>query len=232
MTDRPIIFSRPMIKALLQDRKTQTRRILKVQPGQLDRVIRLDDGSWHQTASDGSHMSPLPVRYAFGDRLWVRENFLPDPPLNHDAWDDHTLSATEWYGCGCSIAGVPPDLRTPHHVRFFADHEHLDEQKWKWRPSIHMPRWASRLTLTVTDVRVQQLHDISRGDAVAEGLYRLKATGRYVVTPGDQYFGAASPDPRDVFSTLWNRINGDGAWEANPWVVALTFTVTKANIDA
>ena len=88
----------------------------------------------------------------------------------------------------------------------------------RWRPSIHMPRWASRITLEITGVRAQRLNDCSAADAAAEGLIKLPASGRYVVEQGDQYFGAASHDPREVYAWLWEHINGVGSWAANPWV--------------
>ena len=87
-----------------------------------------------------------------------------------------------------------------------------------WRSSIHMPRWASRLTLLVTDVRVQRLQEISRGDAMSEGCTFPN------MAKGD--------DPRQWYAELWEQINGRGSWDANPWVVALTFAVQRRNIDA
>jgi hypothetical protein len=97
-----------------------------------------------------------------------------------------------------------------------------------------MPRWASRLTLTVTDVRVQRLHDISEADAEAEGIERLKSgRGFYDPTASKAAvrFGEWTSTARQGFSRLWESIHGPSAWDANPWVVALTFTVEKRNID-
>lgn len=112
-----------------------------------------------------------------------------------------------------------------------------------WRPSTHMPRWASRLTLTVTDVRVQRLQDISDADAIAEGVTRctwaedMAGDGRTEwhvpeCTPGE-YPGCTNshPTPRGPFMELWDQINGTGAWQANPWVCATTFEVHRCNID-
>ena len=95
MTDRPILFSAPMIRALLAGRKTQTRRILKEQPGELDRSFMMDDGSWHVTDPRGGHMSPLTVRYRAGDRLWVRETWAvkrAEPCFDHERdWQDLSM---------------------------------------------------------------------------------------------------------------------------------------------
>jgi len=97
-----------------------------------------------------------------------------------------------------------------------------------------MPRWASRLTLTVTDVRIQRLHDISEADAEAEGIERLKSgRGFYDPTASKAAvrFGEWTSTARQGFSRLWISIHNTGAWDENPWVVALTFTVEKRNID-
>ncbi|MBN9272841.1 MAG: hypothetical protein J0J15_21885, partial [Mesorhizobium sp.] len=103
-----------------------------------------------------------------------------------------------------------------------------------WRPSIHLPRWASRLTLTVTDVRVQRLQDISEEDAQAEGCIKLKVTGRAAEFTGSQYLGLHWPSCRAWYRDLWDSLNvarGFG-WDANPWVVAVTFAVAHRNIDS
>jgi hypothetical protein len=96
-----------------------------------------------------------------------------------------------------------------------------------WIPSIHMPRWASRLTLTVTDVRVQRLHEISDDDAVAEGCECDSDGWRDYLFPSTQCCGTA----RDSYRTLWNSLHGPDAWDANPWVVAVSFSVQHGNID-
>lgn len=200
MTDRPIIFSAPMVRALLEGRKTQTRRVIKPQP--------------HEHPS-GRWMAE--IRFTKGDRLWVREAFITGFDLDED--DRPTGDRKVWYrATDGGLRWYDPD----------ADH-FLDVAPW--RPSIHMPRWASRLTLTVTDVRVQRLQDISRGDAMADGCpFANMADG---------------PDPRKWFADLWKDLHqpiirrapgsskaNPAAWDANPWVCALTFTVEQRNIDA
>ena len=204
MTDRPIIFSAAMVQALLAGRKTQTRRILKPQPGELDRPFCIADGTWHVTDSRGGHMSTLRVPYAVGDRLWVRESFITGfdiddefgrPVGDRKVWYRATDRGLTWYD---------PDTEST-----------LDNPPWK--SSTQMPRWASRLTLIVTDVRVQRLQDINRGDAMGEGC------------PFPNM--AAGPDPREWFRAIWNSIHGPDAWDRNDWVAALTFETHRQNID-
>ena len=116
-------------------------------------------------------------------------------------------------------------------IWYWADGNPTEGDWTKPKPSIHMPRWASRLTLTVSDVRVQRLQDCSDDDAAAEGLTYLDdgpGAGFWIVD-GTPVCSAGSVE---AYAQLWNHINGDGAWEANPWIVAITFTVEKRNIDA
>jgi len=102
------------------------------------------------------------------------------------------------------------------------------EKRIKIRPSIHMPRWASRITLTVTDVRVQRLQDCSEADAKAEGIIGAGLIWGLGVEPPDP---ARAASPVEAYARLWDIINGPEAWDANPWVVALTFAVHLCNID-
>jgi len=199
MSDRPIIFSAPMIRALLDGRKSMTRRVLKVQPGELDCPISVGC-EWHVTDSRGGNMSPLPVPYAVGDRLWCREGFSYGWPVE----ENHQL----------------PECNQEHAITYRTD-GNRPFGGGKWHSPIHMPRWASRLTLIVTDVRVQRLQDISEADAVAEG-----------IEPGRRLScGGMSHTAVDIFCDIWNSLHGPEAWGANPWVAALTFTVHRCNID-
>lgn len=204
MTDRPIIFSAPMVRALLAGTKTQTRRL-----AWRESVAKMRDGG------DMVCRAPSPWQDAKpGDRLWVRENFI---------------GATGYDELLPSKFGNKP-------IWYAADGE-PDRAKWwhlsdRTRPSIHMPRWASRLTLTVTEVRVQRLQEISEADSATEGLIQLPASRRWVVNRGEQYAGLARHTAKGRFADLWNSIQGPDAWDRNPEVVALTFTVARANIDA
>lgn len=224
MTDRPILFSAPMVRALLDGRKTQTRRVLKPSRGAQADWLTMDvlhqapscylaevDGRLgvqmqHPRAGqcidgiDIDPMSPLTwvrLPYAPGDRLWVRE-----------AWAKVGDEQDDIHAC--------PDMRIPAYYRA----DMVDPERQRWRPSIHMPRWASRLTLTVTDVRVQRLQDITLGDICAEGLAR----SIYDFRPVQRGF--------DAWQALWDSLNAARApWAANPWVCALTFTVQRGKID-
>lgn len=184
MTDRPIIFSAQMVRALLFGSKTQTRRIIKDQPGELDKPFMIDDGSWHTV-----------------DRLWVRENIRGEHEVEISRYFYAADNERVRSGCRAEAAW-------------------LESYPRKLIPSIHMPRWASRLTLIVEGVRVERLHDISENDACAEGVETTE-------------FWCEDHPPSICFSVLWDSINSSRApWSSNPWIVALTFRVIKANIDA
>ena len=193
MTDRPLIFSAPMVRALLDGRKTQTRRVLKPPYGTLE---YLPTGTWE----------PICTKVFRGDRLYVREAHALVGTVDPQ-W---VLYRADGYESECARHGFdrpyPPEPR--------------------WRPSIHMPRWASRLTLVVTDVRVQRLQEISEADAVAEGVtgraYQAR-DGSWIADPKASFAGG--------FGCLWNSLYGPDAWDANPWVAAISFDVHRCNID-
>lgn len=210
MVDRPIIFSAPMVRALLAGRKTQTRRL-----------------------------ATSPLRHvAVGDRLWVKESFIPDPSCDDNAWDDWRMPYLEWSGCGSYVRDVPDALRTSSHCYFAASA--LDNSGVRRRPSIHMPRWASRLTLIVEGARIEQLQALEgqhplESDAIAEGVHRIHHGD------GDYYYSAFRDephprnwcDPADAFRELWDSLHTKPGerWQDNPHVVALTFRVVRGNID-
>lgn len=216
MTDRPILFSGPMIRALIEGRKTQTRRVLKIRGHKsfsqfgpsdtngYDWHFRDAERRWH----DYRHhdlLGRLPVQA--GDRLWVRET-----------WADMAKDPL----CDLARAGM-----TGIAYRATDDDEMTIPPEW--RPSIHMRRRDSRLTLIVTDVRVQRLHEISEDDAIAEGVTRDRDGWRHYIPTATQCCVSAA----DSFRTLWHSLNdkrGYG-WHANPWVSAITFTVHHHNID-
>ena len=225
---RPILFSAPMVRAILQGRKTQTRRIVK-QKGDSERHLKLHRNRvWASLRSDevefgattttiygsdevlfdkdhaytpvvigGGKGRPLQCPYgAPGDRLWVREKFTywERPGDGHDfikyLADDALVSLGKW--------------KHPHPI-----YEHCVGRFGKTVPSIHMPRWASRIDLEVINVRVERLHEISDSDAIAEG---CQCAG---VPTSISNIGA--------FAKLWEQINGKGSWCSNPWVWVVVF---------
>lgn len=225
MPDKPIIFSAPMVLALLDGRKTQTRRVLKPQPapalpiGGADFVVMPGErGSWcWLNGWDGSIIDRFRVPYAPGDRLYVRE---------------------AWSHAGAAVWTIADARRRGRGgVLYRADHEEADAAgprvDAKWWPSIHMPRGFSRLTLTVTEVRVQRLQEISEEDAMAEGIEPTEPDDPHPFGRWKDYCGVADYflAPENSFMSLWNSLYGPDAWAANPWVAAISFTVEKRNID-
>ncbi|MBJ6722399.1 hypothetical protein I2750_19555 [Bacillus sp. PR5] len=220
MKDRPILFSAPMIRAILDGRKTQTRRVLDAWCDEPPAFV--EDGV--VTAFDENDRPyRWPRTNAVGDRLWVREaHYLTD-----DGDYERAVYAADADDVRLHLSGVE-QLRACHPNIDWSKHERL-------RPSIHMPRWASRITQIVTDVRVQRLQDISKADAIAEGIELVKVTKQW----GNHWrnYGADGMTDRSAkysFQTLWTIINGHKkmvSWNDNPWVTAYTFTPIFQNID-
>jgi hypothetical protein len=225
MTDRPIIFSAPMVRALLDGRKSQTRRVLKPQPA-LSYIVPCDERlGWF---GDEEGECNFRVPYAPGDRLYVREAHSLHCAHGQDfprGGYDHGERWGPWSGLPIAVS---PDKTQVAYYREGFDRSGPP----RWRPSIHMPRWASRLTLIVTDVRVQRLCSISEADAEAEGIearlgYHDEDVFKNYGTGLDFSGGGAA---RASFKTLWNSLHGPDAWAANPWVVAVSFDVQHGNI--
>lgn len=246
MADRPIIFSAPMVRALLAGRKTQTRRVLKPQPTPRGpHGIAYDPGmlAWpigagsyrvrHESLGAPEGIAP----YAADDRLWVREAWqtgLSDngPQIAYRATPDY-CEIDAWDG---PDEGSGPSFnydRCPG-ARWHDWLGDVLDNDGPWRSPIHMPRWASRLTLVVEEARVQRLQDISEDDAEAEGIFQRFAIGDDPMS--DQWSWQKSgwryPTPRAAYHALWEELHGPAAWSANPWVAAISFRVVKANIDA
>lgn len=236
-----------MVRALLDGRKTQTRRIIKPQLDCEGRHHLWPDKPASQPTidEDGLHcgicgagveldhrrksgVRCIPIRYAVGDVLWVRETF-------HLTDDGHNERAAY-------TADEVDAARHVNEVGNIAARHGLDAE-WlarhvKKRPSIHMPRWASRLTLAVTGVKVERLQDISDADALAEGVslapseWNAPATNPYVNLHD---VGGYYSTPARAFEYLWRDINDDdgpASYLNDPWVVAVTFTVHQQNVDA
>lgn len=248
MPDRPIIFSAPMVRAFLDDRKTQTRRALGTgntlfNCGPWTKLHRAQEWAWESAWVDpgpspaGNPGPYLKLQWAAGDALTFEDTVHRVYPI----WQpgDRLYVREAWCALADNPASEVCQLATGDGVAYRATDDDEMSIYPRWRPSIHMPRWASRLTLTVTDVRVQRLQDISEADAVAEGV-----TADAWVQPD----GTEKPSCVSAFCDLWNSLHGprprrraggtlpprpspDFTWDANPWVVALTFAVRKGNID-
>jgi hypothetical protein len=216
MKERPIVFSAPMVRAILDGSKTQTRRVVK----DLQGADYNDFASWNRPThvldaarkhgrfgfsgriyGDGTIGSPFSIPCPYGqpgDRLWVRETWRGLVEIS----EPNAIKPE--YG----IARYVPDQKHCRRVDYAATQERDDEP---WRPSIHMPRWASRILLEIVSVRVERLHAITLGDICKEGLAR----SIYDFKPATAGFGA--------FADLWQSINGAGSWDANPWVWVVEF---------
>lgn len=223
MADRGIIFSAPMVRALLAGRKTQTRRLIT-------KAAAVDALAIFKPAflSLPGNIDLLPHRP--GDRLYVREAFAERDAVRFAERRKGVVYRAD------IPATEPPKTDGP------VAHDRLRwacAQGLKWRPSIHMPRWASRLTLTVTDVRVQRVQEISEEDAEAEGLMRYRfddpdgSTRRRFHWLDDVEREDAFRRASTAFSGLWNSLHTKPGerWEDNPWIYALTFEVARGNID-
>lgn len=202
MKEKPILFSGPMIRAILANTKTQMRRIFKP-----DRMTWDANGRYTTHAMRGGELSitgsgPFkPSSWLHycpygqpGDRLYVRETWAAPHAYDH----------------------LPPRL-IPQDARIhYAATE--DRGGLLWRPSIHMPRWASRITLEVTGVRVETLQDIDLANALAEG---ISDTGALILDSAGNEQGG----PIAEYAVLWESINGPGSWDANPWVWCISFSM-------
>jgi len=210
MTESPILFSGPMVRAILEDRKTQTRRVLKPQPVHRDSSVwQFGDFIWseRETRFQVTPGQALAARCPYGqigDRLWVRESFWGcDAPGYGDqpcvVYDD------EWHGKEYRPAEIRPWARRFGRI-----------------PSIHMPRDCSRITLEITDVRVERLNGISEADAIAEGIYLFPGEGGgYKAARGEQEHDTAV----EAYRHLWDGLNAERGfgWQANPWVWMVEF---------
>lgn len=231
--ERPILFSTPMVQAILEGRKTQTRRVVKPKPV----VTTAQDGFKFLTipglgAIDEFIVNKCPYGQ-IGDRLWVRETWAP-VELGYDyesGYCDNIQLAnagdvlTHFQDCG-HHAGQEWLGRKPRFDFVYAAtgqwEETTEDRNFPWKPSIHMPRKACRLELEVTGIRIERLHDITEQDAMEEGVYWEQHLGFTV--DGEE----GNTESRvGEFSALWERINGAESWDANPWVWVVEFKPLK-----
>lgn len=203
MRERPILFNDAMVRAILDGSKSQTRRPVKLDAEAMAYVRSIRP----PIARDARALSWCPFG-APGDLLWVRECFAIGRVFDE------------------SRAAELPIIDRDVPVWFRADGG--ADESWanrgKWRPSIHMPRWASRLTLRVIDVRVERVQDISEEDARAEGI------ARHAMGWTDGVTGYDTATARDAFSELWDDVYGPESWVANPWVWVVSFEQEVPNV--
>jgi len=232
MKERPILLRQHEVIAVLAGTKTQLRRVIKPQPnsnhgGEPYWFVGGYRAWRHRGITDVLRMGAInELRCPFGmpgDRLWVREAhaFVPEPA----------------YRCS---KGVTQKQNPQDHYEACIYRAGFDRASGGigWRPSIQMPRWASRLTLEVIRVRVERLHDISDADAIAEGLKGITKDGKTIKygvadadgLPGTDDHGWAWRDwctsPAKAYQRLWEDIHGAGSWGANPWVWVVEFSVS------
>ena len=200
--EKPVIFSADMVNAILAGNKTQTRRVVKPQPIEVPVTLEGHSGVTlfrpkKDNAMQGVHESWLKqgrlhhwkCKYGkIGDKLWVRETWSYEPP--DELW-----------------------VKDIDHLIYRADYNHpkeLNHDEYPtWKPSIHMPRWASRILLEITDIRVERLNDITVSDAIAEG---YDGSYQSPVDPSIKWY-----------ADLWEQINGEGSWSQNQFVWVISF---------
>lgn len=252
MKERPILMSAPMVRAIIAGRKTQTRRLVKPQPsesflpyvGHYQRTLvdrkegeQFPDPVVRFGAFDEKEDYPCPYGKPC-DRLWVRETWA----------DVHPLQVAEGRYSKEGRAGIPGPPSVEYRTIYAADGDYPpiwysdghpfrtltcpgDFERelypkgtgWGWWPSIHMPRWASRITLEVVSVRVERLQEISEADAIAEGVDAFADGCGFTIPLPNGKLGAWQRNPVDAYRNLWESINGSGSWAANPWVWVIEF---------
>ena len=240
MRERGILFNDAMVRAILEGRKTQTRRIMKVQPESAQyglakvtsSTMKGDVGKyqWAESNATGLKARSGLFRCPFGevgDRLYVRETFAvlgneDGAPVD---WNDNVVKGDEAdaariYRASCEKRPGDYGLWSIPDDAFWKPHTKELKYEGSWRPSLHMPRWASRITLEITDVRVERLKDITNQDAMAEGVGHLYGYAEYPLTP---------KDATRRFAELWESQYGEGSWDKNPWVWCISFKRVEAD---
>lgn len=236
MKARPILFSTPMIQALLEGRKTQTRRIVKPQPTP---ITDEDDFKWRTNekvygnppywwASKGCEamLGIHEMRYdcpygSVGDLLWVRETFC----IGEIAAGDHDPAEKEpLFVDQSSVA------REEVVYKEYCISNDIGIEEVIWKPSIFMPKSASRLTLEITNIRVERLQDISKQDAIAEGI-EYESDSHITQRCKNYISGGRCPDPIFSYHTLWQKLNGKDSWAKNEWMWVIEFKVHKCNFQ-
>ncbi len=216
INEKPILFSGEMVRAILEGKKTQTRRVATKDPNAkgfywAENIETFPSGTtytgWVKNSAP-SLLIPMKCPYGkVGDRLWVRETWVPDCATVEE--------------CRASFEDLMQGCSGPYYRATASD---FDIETLRWKPSIHMPRWASRTSLEITDIRVERLQNICASDCLDEGI-EDKWSHKYSVFPA-----CVLDSIVDDYRTLWDSINGkpradgiDISWSANPWVWVITF---------
>jgi len=199
MKERPILFSGAMVRAILDGSKTQTRRVVKKDGGLLNYGAAqfVKDGLWYPTSPSGKAGLVPPIICPYGqpgDRLWVREQY----------------KISEWMPSYATIEYTANDHKKTFVRQYLQGRITEPVSVNNLRPSIFMPRWASRITLEITGLHVERLQDITNNDALDEGTPDLRTIEN-------------GWDMRRCFQELWEQINGVGSWAENPWVWVIEF---------
>lgn len=206
MKERGILFSGPMVRAILSGAKSQTRRLIKPQPEVTPEQARVLPAAW-----DGGWIDVKCPYGEPGDRLYVRETYAliwPGESKPENVRDNLVEYRAD-----------KPDSKYPGD---WPDEPASKRDAPRWRPSLYMPRWASRITVEITSVRVERLQDISEADALAEGIDPYEWSG-----------GPAHPAPIAAYRELWDTLNGKKApWSSSPWVWVVEFTRVDADAKA
>lgn len=219
MKEIPILYSTDMIQANLDDIKTMTRRVINPQPIIDEHSGFVFDGKYKKQYSIHDWKNRFIddfSRWMPGDLLWARESSIPDFPKDLTYYDN------TW-------EEVPEEYRKPEHVIYKAS---WSGSELLFKPSIHMPKWAARIWKEVLEVRIERLQDISRQDAIDEGIgrwteerMRSKPTHYqlYYTDTGDESMYSSCPILS--YESLWKKINGPESWDANPWVWVIKFKI-------
>lgn len=220
MKERPILFNDPMVRAILSGQKTQTRRVVNpyppaqrtVIPYRPSAIVPQQDGTF-AAYTDSRKFKEFTCPYGQpGERLWVRECWAPIGMTELCTGKQRTSYE---YRAGRLVLKQGQEPAIIEQEPFF----HVD----RWYPSIHMPRAACRLVLEIVSVRVERLQDISREDAIAEGVQWDDAMGGYHVDDGSHFNASFAAES---YRSLWKHINGAESWAANPWVWVINFKRT------
>ncbi|EMP0917375.1 hypothetical protein [Pseudomonas aeruginosa] len=202
MKERPILFNDQMVRAILEGRKTVTRRVVRPQPDFLSSMV--DPNTPFKTLDAGLHARITCPYGEPGDRLWVREAWAADAQVDAIAPSDLSQGEPIWYPADLSVRQTGCSMISKGRVR----------------PSIHMPRWACRILLEITAVRVERLQDISEEQALAEGV-RGEPCDHARQACAD--IGCWGDTAKGAFGFLWESLKGEGSWAANPWVWVIEF---------